>query len=66
MFADLSANYPEELGEPKGVWQARALLGTGLALELAGKKDDARKQYEELVQKFPKSNAAAIARQKLN
>ncbi len=66
IFADLGANYPEELGSPKGVWQARALLGTGMALELAGKEDDARKQYQNLVQKYPDSNAAAIAKGKLN
>jgi TolA-binding protein len=66
IFADLGANYPEELGSPKGVWQARALLGTGMALELVGKKGDAKKQYQNLVQKYPDSNAAAIAKGKLN
>lgn len=46
-------------------WSARALLETGRALEIPGNKGEAKARYEELIQKYPDSDAASLARKKL-
>ncbi len=46
-------------------WSAKALLETGRALELPGKNEKARAQYEELIRKYPESDAAVVAQKRL-
>ena len=44
---------------------AEALLFSGQCLELQGKRDRAREQYRELLQKYPNSSSAGEARERL-
>lgn len=46
-------------------WSAKALLETARALERPGKIEKARAQYEELIRKYPESDAAVVARKRL-
>ncbi len=54
-----------EIGHPYPVWQVQALYQTaGCEIQL-GLKDDAKRSYEELISKFPESELAAKAKEKL-
>ncbi|MHC4943131.1 MAG: tetratricopeptide repeat protein [Planctomycetota bacterium] len=46
-------------------WSAKALLEVGRALELPGNTQEAMARYRELIDKYPDSQAAAVARKKL-
>jgi len=46
-------------------WSAKALLETGRALEIPGKSSEARACYSEVVEKYPDTDAALVARRKL-
>jgi len=46
-------------------WSSRALLEVGRALEMLKKTDEARAQYEEVARDYADSDAAAVAREKL-
>lgn len=50
-------NYP--------VWQAAAQYEAGRCFEVLGKLDQARKSYQEIVDKFPTSDKAALAKERL-
>ncbi len=50
-------SYPE--------WQANAHYEAGRCFEVLGKKDQAAKSYQEVVDKFPSSDKAALAKQRL-
>ena len=45
-------------------WSSKALLEAGRALEQLNKRKEARERYEELIKKYPASDAATVARQK--
>lgn len=47
-------------------WSAKALLETGRALEIPGKKVEAAARYREVIDKYPDSDAATVAEQKLD
>jgi len=47
-------------------WSAKALLESGRALEIPGKKAEASARYREVIDKYPDSHAATVARQKLD
>ncbi len=47
-------------------WGSKALLETGRALELEGNINGARDRHKELIEKYPKSDAAVVARKKLS
>ena len=51
-------------GYPK--WSAKALLETGRALEQKGQLDRAKAQYEEVVKEYPETDAASVARERLD
>ena len=46
-------------------WSSKALLECGRAFEKLGKDEDAAARYRELIKKYADSNAATLARQKL-
>ncbi|MBT3296123.1 MAG: tetratricopeptide repeat protein [Verrucomicrobia bacterium] len=46
-------------------WSAKALLETGRVLEKQDKRDHAREQYEEVVKTYADSDAATVARERL-
>lgn len=46
-------------------WQARAQFEAGRCFEVLGKLDQARKMYEEVVAKYPKSSDAELAKKRL-
>ena len=46
-------------------WSSKALLETGRALEIPGKIEAAKARYREVIEKYPQSDAAAVARKKL-
>jgi TolA-binding protein len=46
-------------------WQAAAQYEAGRCFEVLGKKDQARQSYQEVVDKYPSSSQAALARQRL-
>jgi cellulose synthase operon protein C len=50
-------------GYPK--WQAEAAYEAGRCFEVLGKKPQAVKQYEELIQKYPESDKAQFAKERL-
>jgi TolA-binding protein len=47
-------------------WQANATFEAARCFEVLKKKDQAVKLYEELLEKYPKSDKASPARQRLN
>ena len=51
-------SYPE--------WQANAHYEAGRCFEVLGKKDQAKKSYQEVVDKFASSDKAALAKQRLD
>jgi len=53
----VSYGYPE--------WTSRALVECGQALEQMGEMDRAREQYKEIVEKYPESDAATVAKKRL-
>jgi TolA-binding protein len=54
---DIVYKYPE--------WSARALLEAGRAFEQLKQNDEARRQYEACLKKYPKAPAAALAKKRL-
>lgn len=46
-------------------WQANAQYEAGRCFEVLGKKDQARESYQEVVEKFPDSDKARLAKQRL-
>lgn len=46
-------------------WQARAQYEAGRCFEILGKKDDARKSYQEVVERFPESDKAELAKKRV-
>ncbi|HWB11965.1 MAG TPA: tetratricopeptide repeat protein [Pirellulales bacterium] len=46
-------------------WQANAQYEAGRCFEVLGKKDQARKSYQEILEKFPESDKAGLAKQRL-
>ena len=50
-------------GYPK--WQAEAAYEAGRCFEVSGKKPQAVKQYQELVEKYPESDKAPLAKERL-
>ena len=46
-------------------WQANAHYEAGRCFEVLGKKDQAKKSYQEVVEKFAQSDKAALAKQRL-
>jgi TolA-binding protein len=46
-------------------WQADATYEAGRCFEVLGRADQAMKQYEELVKKFPESDKAALAKERI-
>jgi TolA-binding protein len=46
-------------------WQANAQYEAGRCFEVLGKKDQARKSYQEILDKFPESDKAGLAKQRL-
>ncbi|HEX4131209.1 MAG TPA: tetratricopeptide repeat protein [Pirellulales bacterium] len=46
-------------------WQAAALYEAGRCFEVRGQRDQARKSYQELLDKHPRSDQAALAKQRL-
>ena len=46
-------------------WQANSQYEAGRCFEVLGKKDQARKSYQEVVEKFPESDKASLAKQRL-
>lgn len=46
-------------------WQARAQFEAGRCFEVLGKLDGAKKSYQEVVDKYPQSKDAALAKQRL-
>jgi TolA-binding protein len=51
--------------EPLHHWQAEAIYAAACTLEHMKRPDDARKLYQELVERYPASERAALARQSL-
>ncbi|HVW37307.1 MAG TPA: tetratricopeptide repeat protein, partial [Pirellulales bacterium] len=51
-------SYPE--------WQANAHYEAGRCFEVLGKKDQAKKSYQEVVDKFAQSDKAALAKERLS
>ncbi len=47
-------------------WSSKALLESGRALEIPGKLEEAAARYREVIDKYPDSDAAVVARQKLD
>ena len=64
-YAYVEANYPEEVSEEKGAWQARSMLGMATALDESGSGEAAQSILKELIGKYPKSNAATIAKSRI-
>jgi TolA-binding protein len=46
-------------------WQANAQYEAGRCFEVLGKNDQARKSYREILEKFPESDKAGLAKQRL-
>ncbi len=46
-------------------WQADATYEAGRCFEVLNKKEQAIKQYRELIEKFPASDKAAIAKERI-
>jgi TolA-binding protein len=46
-------------------WQANAQYEAGRCFEVLGKNDQARKSYQEILEKFPDSDKAGLAKQRL-
>ena len=64
-YAYVEANYPEAVSTPKGAWQARSMLGMGTALTENGDNAAAQEILKELISKYPDSNQATIAKERI-
>jgi TolA-binding protein len=47
-------------------WTPKALLEMGRVLEAKGEKDKAQDQFKALIRRYPKHDAAAIAKERLD
>jgi TolA-binding protein len=47
-------------------WQSKAVFEMAQALDRLGAKDQAKAQYQRLIQKYPDTEAAKAAKAKLN
>ncbi len=46
-------------------WQAEATYEAGRCFEVLGKKEQAVKQYQELIEKYPRNDKVALAKQRI-
>jgi TolA-binding protein len=66
-YADAIDNFVKTAyGYSYPTWQAKAHYQAGRSYEALGKKDEARREYQEVVEKFPDSDRAKAAKERLD